>query len=165
METSARTSKLSKVVIYISLGLIVVSLVVYFVAVNPSLFNFSKDTAPTAPNKGEVGYEETQNAIATVSKEVVYGQFLSIDEGKLFFTAKEGETSFNLTDEIAYQCSEQDLTNIDYFKFDSVYQVKVYTVPQVSALISKNTSFVGFLTEGEDAKLHTITVTKTDCKI
>ncbi|OGK14171.1 hypothetical protein A3I50_03525 [Candidatus Roizmanbacteria bacterium RIFCSPLOWO2_02_FULL_37_9] len=117
------------------------------------------------PEKGQLGYQEPQTKIEIGTQGVTKGTFEKIEDGNIFL--RDGDTLTQLpltTDEVAFDCTTQDLSSATELDFDQVTKVQVTTSSELQNLIPANENIVVFAQEVEGVnRAHTIAIDASKC--
>lgn len=125
-------------------------------------------TIPDNPERGDPGYVETDTKIESTSKSRFSGTFAGItNEGEFNLSAgADNIFTYQLNEtEIAIQCTNQPLENVDSVDAGQVSQVKISDPESLKTnLTIGEPVFVIASEEGEIFKVHTVYISDEACE-
>ena len=119
------------------------------------------------PEKGDLGYQEPQTKIEIGTQGVTKGAFEKVEDGNIFLRAGDTLTHLPLTiDEVAFNCTTQDLSSATELDFNLVTKVQVSTPAELGNLIPANENLVVFAQDVEGViRAHTIAMDASKCAL
>ena len=155
----------------IIIGTLIGVLVLIFVA-GTWWLKKTKPSAVEAPvvqqqvKKGDIGYSEPETKTAVGTREVSGGTFEKLEAGKLFYTDGGVQTAIPVTDEVAIQCTNQNLVGIKEYDYNEVVKVKIVAPSEVGGIITAGQPIVVLAAkEGAEFKANTVAVAADKCGI
>lgn len=117
------------------------------------------------PQKGDLGYQEPQTKIEIGTQGVTKGTFEKVENGNIFLRAGDTLTQLPLTiDEVALNCTTQDLAAATELDFNLVTKVQVSKPAELGNLIPANENLVVFAQDVEGVnRAHTIAMDASKC--
>lgn len=117
------------------------------------------------PKKGEPGYIE-KDSVRSEDGSVVYkGGFEKVDGGKIFLKSADTVTELHLSlEEIAIQCSPEDLEKISGYDLHKIVGVKLMIPERIQSIIPRGTPVFLFASRlDESVVIHTVVVPQALC--